>query len=168
MSKGAFLMIESGDIVLFKGDSLIISRLIRWFTSSDYSHVGIAVNDQWIYEIDLDRKLAIYPLKRGRYDVYRYKHGLTEEQKRLMQTHALDLSTINEGYDWLRILSFVLQKVFRTKSILNWSNRVICSEITDRLYSYAGIDLVPDRDNGNVTPAQLAVSPALIQVYSSS
>jgi hypothetical protein len=160
-------MIEPGDIILIKGSRPVISRIIRWFTGSEYTHVGMAVSASHIYEIDIDKKLGIHEFNEVSYDVFRYKNGLTDEQKFMMKNHAIQQALLNRGYDWLRIVSFGLEKIFKTKKTFDWANKVVCSEIIDNLYMYAGIDLVPKRHNGDVTPAHLAASTELIQVFSS-
>lgn len=161
-------MIEAGDILLVRGNRPVISRLIRWVTDSPYTHAGVAVSEEHIYEIDIDKKLGIHTNNHESYDVYRYRHGLTFEQKARMQAHAIDQSLSNRGYDWLRILSFGFNKLFRTKRTFDWANRVVCSEIVDILYAEEGIDLIPWKENGHVTPGELAHSPELIKVFSST
>lgn len=158
--------IQAGDIILVKGDTPIISPLIKWFTNSEYTHVGLAVMPDLIYEIDVNKDLAIRPIKHDNYDVFRVKGGLSREQRRSMQLYAIERAKENEGYDWLRILAFALEKVFRSPFVFHEVNRVVCSEIVDNIYTHVGIDLLPDREDGHVSPAQLATSPLLTKVFS--
>lgn len=160
-------MIQPGDIIFVKGDTPIISPIIRWFTSSEYTHVGLAVSSDLIYEIDINKKMAIHPMKHKNYDVFRYKHGLTESHKTQMQQYAIQKAKENQGYDWWRIIGFGIEKFFLTRYIFDRVNYEVCSEIADMIYHKIGIDLVPDRDTGNVTPAHLSHSPELIKVFSS-
>jgi len=51
------IKVEPGDIILVRGNTPIISRLIRWFTESEYTHVGIALNSYFIYEIDIKKRI---------------------------------------------------------------------------------------------------------------
>lgn len=159
-------MIQTGDIILVKGDTPIVSRVIRWFTKSEYTHSAIAITENLVYEIDINKRLAIRPLDSKNYDVFRYKHGLTNEQQIMMQVYANEKAEENKGYDWLHILSFAIQKLFRTKKVYEEANKVICSEIVDNIYGQLGIDLVPDREDGDVTPAHLSQSPCLTKVIS--
>jgi hypothetical protein len=158
--------IQAGDIILVKGDTPIISPLIQWFTDSEYTHVGLAVTSELIYEIDINKDLAIRPLTHAHYDVFRYEDGLSAEQRIAMQWYALGRAKENKGYDWLRILAFALEKIFRSPFVFDEVNRVICSEIVDNIYTHVGIDLIPDRKDGHVSPAQLALSPYLTKVFS--
>jgi hypothetical protein len=160
-------MIQAGDIILVRGNMPIISRAIRWFTNSEYTHVALAVTDELIFEIDIDKDLAIRPLTYKDFDVFRYKEGLTLSQKASLQEYATQIAKTNEGYDWLRILRFAFEKLFRTKKTFHDMNRVVCSEIVDNLYHHIDVDLVPERVDGDVTPGHLANSPELIKVFSS-
>lgn len=158
--------IQTGDIILVKGKTPIISPLIKWFTNSPYTHVGLAVTPELIYEIDINKDLAIRPLAYEDYDVFRYAEGLSEQQQVDMKWYALKRANENKGYDWLRIVAFAFERIFRMPFVFHEMNRVICSEIVDNLYNYVGIDLLPDRMDGHVTPAQLATSPFLTKVSS--
>jgi hypothetical protein len=158
--------IRAGDIILVKGDTPIISPLIEWFTDSEYTHVGLAVTSDLIYEIDVTKDLAIRPIKHENFDVFRYREGLTDWQKVEMRSYALKKARDNKGYDWLRIIAFALEKLFRMPFVFDEVNHVICSEIVDNIYNHVGIDLLPGRKDGHVSPAQLATSPLLIKVFS--
>lgn len=158
--------IQRGDLILFKGSHPITSPLIRWFTDSSYTHVGMAIMPGWVYEMDMDRKLAIYPIRKSDYDVYRYKESLTDAQMKHLLETCLSRAESNVGYDWWKIASLALEKIFRLVFFWDHPSREICSEIVDRLYQEIGIDLVPDRYNGHVTPHMIATSPELILVHS--
>jgi hypothetical protein len=38
-------MAQTGDVVLFQGATGLLDRLIRWFTRSPYTHVGVVIRD---------------------------------------------------------------------------------------------------------------------------
>jgi hypothetical protein len=160
-------MIQTGDIILVRGNMPIVSSLVRWFTNSEYTHVAMAVSDELVIEIDINKDLAIRPLTYDNYDVFRYKKGLSVSQQASLQYYATQVAKTSKGYDWLRILQFACEKLFRTKKTFNEVHRFVCSEIVDNLYDHINIDLVPEREDGNVTPGQLANSPKLIKVSSS-
>lgn len=158
--------IQTGDILLFKGTVPIASHLVRWFTNSEYTHVGMAISEGWVYEIDIDRRLAIHPIRNDSYDVFRYKHGLTKDQKQRLLEHALQRAKQNEGYDWLRIIGFALEKLLCFPYAFDRAKEEVCSEIVDYLYSDIMIDLVPNRILGNVTPSHISLSSEIIKVFS--
>lgn len=160
------MKLETGDIILVKGNTPIISRLIRWVTNSEYTHVGMIVADDLILEIDINKDLAIRPIKHTSYDVYRYTKGLSSEQRTKMIKYAIRRSKLNKGYGWKHIISFALQKFFKTSKTYRDVNKVICSEIVDNIYNAVNIDLVPNCDDGDVTPGQLSASPYLTKLFS--
>lgn len=160
------MKLQTGDIVLVKGNTPIISRLINWITGSDYTHAGIIVADGLILEIDINKDLAIRPLKHEVYDIYRYTKGLTSEQRTKIIKQAIRRAKLNKGYDWIHIISFALQKIFRISATFEEVNKVVCSEIVDNIYNDIGIDLVPNFADGDVTPEQLATSPYLTKLFS--
>ncbi|ECP9029755.1 hypothetical protein FU976_08040 [Campylobacter jejuni] len=160
-------MIQAGDIILVRGNTPVISRAIRWFTNSEYTHVALAVTEDLILEIDINKDLAIRPLTHENYDVYRYKNGLTMSQKTSMAKRAIQIASTNKGYDWLAIVRFAFEKLFLTKKAFQNAKRLVCSEIVDNLYNHIHIDLVPGRIDGDVAPGHFTSSPELIKVYSS-
>lgn len=156
--------IQIGDIILVRGRTPIISSLIRWFTESEYTHVGIAVGKNLIYEIDIDKEMGLHPNAHKDFDIFRYKYHLTEKQKQKMKEYAIYKANINRGYDWLRVIGFALEKIFKTPFVFDAVNRKVCSEIVDIIYASVGIDLLPDRVDGHVTPGHIANSPFLYKV----
>lgn len=151
-----------GDILLVKGKTPVISRLIRWVTKSEYTHVAIVYGENRIAEIDVNRKLSIYPMDpKETYYVFRYKGGLKNKQKTDMKRLIANRTLQNAGYDWLKILSMFLQSTFKKPFFLDIKNRVICSEIVDYIYMDIGIDLVPNSTIGHVSPADIANSTCI-------
>jgi hypothetical protein len=160
--------IQTGDIILVRGKVPIISPLIRWFTKSEYTHVGVAINNMWIFEIDVNKRMAIHPIEHEDYDVFRYKKGLTEHQQDLLKQYMFIRAKESEGYDWLRIIKFAFERFFKFPFKFDSLNREVCSEITDIMYGLLHIDLVPEREVGDVRPSDIATSKQLNKVGSSA
>lgn len=158
--------IQTGDIILVKGHTPFISRIIKWFTKSEYTHVGIAYSHDLIFEIDMNRQMGIYPIRSDDYDVFRYKEGLTHEQKKALKKYAIKRAYANEGYDWKRIIRFAIERFINLPYIYDTMNKEVCSEIADNLYGNLGIDIAPDRSPGDVRPCDIANSPVLKKVKS--
>lgn len=156
--------LQTGDIILIKGSTPIISPLIRWFTQSTYTHAAMVVTEDLIYEVNINKDLAIRPLKELEYDVFRCKKNLSKKEKRILLREAVKRSKDNKGYDWMRILAFAIERIIKAPFGIHAKNRVVCSEIVDYLYAAAGIDLVPDREDGYVAPGHIANSPLLFKV----
>src|SRR5699024_3939610 len=159
---------EPGDIILVRGNTPIISRLIRWFTDSEYTHVGIALNAFFIYEIDINKRMGIHLFEHEDYDVFRSIEPLTKEQKQLMKDYTIERTKNNTGYDYFKIIGFALEKFFKFPVVFNQVNKQVCSEIVDIIYKSAGIDLVPNRPLGHVRPSDIAQSKKLYKVIQES
>lgn len=161
------MIIETGDILLFKGDTPLISPAIRWFTNSEYTHVGMAIFPDWVFEIDIRKNLALYPIGNRNYDVFRYKEGLTFDQKETLKLKAIQKVRSHQehhyGCDYLHIIMFMIEKFIKLPFIIHELNDIICSEIIDEMYGELNIDLVPYRPEGHVAPSHLANAPHLIK-----
>lgn len=157
--------IQTGDIIFVRGNTPIISPLIRWFTGSEYTHIGVAIGQDLICEIDFNSDLAIRPIGRHEdYDVYRMMYGLSSSEKEDIRELMIEAAITNKGYDWLRIINFVIKKFLPFPFILDKLNKVICSEIIDVLYMGIGIDLLPYKKTGDVSPGDLVKSPFLEKI----
>lgn len=157
--------IQTGDILFFKGKTPIISPVIRWFTKSEFTHVGMAFSNNLVFEIDGNKDMAIRPIKRDvEIVVYRYKRKLTAKQKSMIKGKAITRAKHNKGYDWWRIIGFAIERFVKLPWSFDMKNREVCSEIVDYIYKDIGIDLVPDRADGDVRPSDLAKSSQIIEI----
>lgn len=139
-----------------------IGRVISKVTRSPYSHVAVVLDQRHIAETDWRKPLQIGHLnyKVIDYDVYRYRFGLTDKQKKVME-EFID-SKLGTKYDLLQTITnglFVLTGF----PIRDAPDRMNCSETVDRMFAAAGIDLLPGA-LGKVTPGELARSEKLMKV----
>jgi hypothetical protein len=156
---------QAGDIVFFRSSSFI-GDVICWLSKSEYSHVGLAVNDTEIVEADrfiLTRKV---PLNASNVVVMRAE--LTEDQQK--QIVSIAESLIGRPYDYLGIFFLFIRCLLNLllpfckltiPNPFNDLNKLWCTELVDEVFNQVGIDLVPSRKHGDVTPADLAMSPLL-------
>jgi hypothetical protein len=155
---------ETGDIIFFKGKSFI-SKIIQKLTGSPYTHVAIAISSDTILEADRFIKVRLRSIRDHEvYCIMRYP-GLTKYQQSTI--FAGGTSFIGAKYDYIHVLTWFVKLVLNKGGygFIDNANRVYCSELIDRLYLLAGIDLVPDRADGDVLPSHLLDSPLLTQVY---
>ena len=158
---------QSGDILLFKGEDGI-SRLIAWGTGSKYSHVAVCVSPQM--------SLAIEAITRGGVrarDIRKIKQNY--DLYRIRQKHAYDLNKtisylvekLNSRYDYFGVLFLGLLKVLAKigrplKEVANkWQKDrdYFCSELCYEAFDYAGLDIVPDVPEADITsPGDIARS----------
>lgn len=146
------------DLLLVKPRNLI-GNIVSAVTDSPYSHVALVL-DQW-HVAETNWK---YPLKvrhltypEGLFDVYRYRKPFSIAQIQSMESFLhLHLHT---PYDVIQSITNGLY-ILTGFPITDTPNRMNCSEMVDKMFHAAGIDL-SIRPLGKVTPADLAHSKEL-------
>ena len=129
----AFL--RPGDIIFFQGKSFI-SRGIRTFSNSKWSHVALYVGDGYVIEATaagVEKNALIPLLKHANRTAVGRIPGLTVENQHLMIDKAY--SMIGEKYDVWQLLTFSLYFAFRKIGII-WpfligdkAGAVVCSAL---------------------------------------
>lgn len=143
-------------IALYKGRSWF-SRIIRWFTWSQYSHAAWICRDGTILEAVAGRGVirssslsdAHTPLT----EVDVFKLNITEEQAQAVE--AFMTRQLGKRYDWLGILGLVLRR--RTENQGAW----FCSELVTNALNAAGIYPLLRVPCCKIFPGLLALSPLL-------
>lgn len=153
-----------GDIIFCRSSSPI-SWIIRNLTNSEWSHCIVSVSDDnsYIMESDIFQRCRV---KRNRYDPEQTKTiriPMTHEEQ--IQLLLFLLTYSDRGYDYRQIWGMFLRVIGLRKQENLWNsrNKIICSELIDRAFLKAGIDLVEGKRNGDVTPHDIYV--ALMEKY---
>lgn len=170
-------MIETGDLLLFKNDTLY-SKLIKKATDSKYTHVAIALNEYIMIEASLRVQIMPIPDKNPPYDIFRIKNGLNNREKNKLTKELLKHH--NALYDILQIIGYAPRLIFQytPKMLFNYIPRsiffgqnklnnpryMICSELADRAYHEIGYDLLPNIYPGDATPGDFVDSEHLIKL----
>lgn len=146
------------DIIFYKGNS-IISKTIRYFTVSTYSHVGLVLDDLHIVEIDWKFPLKIRHLqyKSNNYDVYRVKVLTNTQKEKMLEFISLKLNT---EYDHWENFRFLLWKYFKIKT-KDDIDKFNCIEFVVDCFKYAGVNL---SDKDIVSFNDLIYSERLIRI----
>lgn len=154
-------------IQMHKGGGLF-SRLIRWFTRAEYSHVSAwfwDANDPhggFVIEAMEGEGVRTFPAdhhraarEAGTINCYALRTPLTtDEQGRL---HALMERELGKGYDWLGVIRFVSRR--RHKGA---DNKWFCSEIVAYAFEEIGRPL-SNRPSWQMTPGDVAASTELVR-----
>jgi hypothetical protein len=151
-----------GDIVFFKGQTWV-SKVVAELTGSPYTHVGVAFSDSTVLEADRFIKARVRNL--NDFDIYTVMRcELSAEQRRSILINGTNF--IGTKYDYLEIAKwfFKLTTNIEGHGLVNNANRVYCSELVDFLFKSVGVDLVPDRVDGDVLPVHLLNSPLLTRI----
>ncbi len=163
--------IQDGDIVLFRGKSLI-SRIIRWVTRSDYTHAGILA--WWNGRLMLIEAVA-NGIVASRMSIVVYKYSghveLWTTKNKLVRSEVLRAAQLLLGKRYSTI------KLFRNlkRMILGCGRReapdpeeppegFVCSEFVSRVWRAGGIDLSHDSPDMFTKPSDIARSPRVHKV----
>lgn len=146
---------KRGDILLFRNKKLI-SRLIRWFTKSPYSHAAVAIDFMHVYETNYNTKSQIKHLNspRNRYDIYRLKPGIEYDEEKFIKFIE---DHLDNAYDYGEIL-----KVMFGINTPDDDGKYICSMLVREAFLEQGIDLTPGIEIP--TPEDLSHSELLYKV----
>lgn len=144
-----------GDIIFVKTSSPI-SWLIRKVSGGKFSHICISMNDEntVILEADVFQRLSV---KRNPYTSYQVVDVDMSDSQRLQLLYFI-LGKYGAKYDYYYVLGMGLKLLGLVKDSVGFDrrNRWMCSEIIDEAFKHVGIDLIPNKTDGNVSPSELA------------
>ena len=156
---------RSGDILLFKRGGLV-SKLIKWGTSSIYSHVAVCVDPDKNLLIEAQGRVRAEDIRRMKeYDTYRVK---PEYEYNLNDVVSFLVDKLNRNYDYLGVIYLGILKLFRLKGKANkWQKEhdYFCSELAYNAFLAGGLDIVPQVEKGEITsPGDIAESEIIKKV----
>ena len=166
---------RAGDILLFKAEKDIFSRMIAWGTNSRYSHVAVCVSP--------GMNLAIEAMTRGGvrardirriahdYDIYRVKDGHFYD---LDGTVSYLVSKLNGRYDYkgvvflgfLKLMSKIGRPLRDAANRFQEKRDYFCSELCyEAFFKGGGLDIVPSVPQADITsPGDIAESSVMEKV----
>lgn len=144
-------------ILAYKGKSFWPSKLIRWFSWSDYSHIAWQcesgeVLEAWPPKVRSTKSFNEGHTKGTPVDFYEVV-GLTPEQRLIIESFLR--CQVGKSYDWQGVFQFVIRTGKDSKS--KW----FCSELVFKALLKANIKLLKGISPYKVTPAMLVLSPLL-------
>lgn len=145
---------EIGDIVFFKSKTTV-GKVVSFFTDSPYSHVALVVGENEIIEADRFIKVRTRVLTDDEIVYVKEigKHLSSEQKEELV---AASKFYLNRGYDYKMVWNWFLRLAFNVDlKFVDNANTLLCSELIDRSFMAIDIDLVPEREEGDVTPFHL-------------
>lgn len=178
--EGGFMPIQYGDIILVQGDDPL-SKMIKSLTRSNWSHTLLAVGGGQFAQMG-SLGFTIGPQSMNRpFAILRHKE--------LMNPYSTKtrgyMNNMNQVIEQLRVrpprFDFIKLIILGVKLLgQNMQASVssvhpeafVCSGLVDYVYERAGLDLLPNKDPKNTTPANLAAlafgqDPVFTLVYSS-
>ncbi len=164
--------LKKGDIFLYKNGTSLYSKIIKHFTKSKYSHVGLLLDadpNKLTTGEALSRGFVIQDsmgwidkqIKLGNVDVYRYPSlGKNQAQSIVDFTYSIK----DAGYDWLDIFDIAVFTITRDKIQTGSINKYFCSEAVAKAYTLINADLCPRKLDDEVTPRDIHKSKLLKKV----
>lgn len=148
-------IIEKGDLILLKNDS-ILSRIIKFFSKSEYSHVAVYLEDGFVIESDWGgvQISHLRKYKSVEYDVY--YHAKMDKDKAEMLTQWM-LGQVGSRYDYGGIFGILLNKLGLTKKN-HWDDKASywCCELVADAYLNVGLKVCAREETWLVSPGDLA------------
>lgn len=148
--------LEIGDVIFFKAENTWISKLISKLTHSPYTHVGLAIGKNHIIEANrfVNTRIVRFDFDGKKHAVYRLQ-GIDDKIRDKIYAQAMVYN--NYPYDYLQILGLFFRYLFRWKkdNLFNRANRLICSELIDYTFYYAGVNRKRELELGDITPSML-------------
>jgi hypothetical protein len=169
--------LQDGDLILCTGNGPM-SRLIRWFTKSRFSHAAVVLH--WhgrvlVAEASGAHGVRVWLLSAcvkkysGRVSLFQP----TPEARARLDLERLRKATMNylgTGYRTMGLFQLGWHLLWARKRALEDPHRrppkreFICSELVSACYRSAGVDLVPGVPDGYTTPADIEHSSFLVRV----
>jgi len=157
--------LKRADILLMANNTLF-ARWIKALTRSIYSHVEIYIGaGECVGATNKGGKgVRIRTIQQNmkrfyRIDILRYPY-LYEKTEIICQTA---MNHIGERYNYLMLFWFPLMWLFpdRWRNPFTKKKAKTCSELVSRVYKEAGIDLLPNKTEGQESPGDIAKSSKL-------
>jgi len=157
--------LKNGDMLLCKGNSLF-SKLIRYGTKSEFSHIGIIYKDEFldrilVYEsvetigvrcVPLSKYLYNYDNKgngyNGELSIYRHNDYNKINIKLSMQ---FIVNLLGFAYDNIMILKIATKIIFNCKWDFSQNKLFICSEFAEKFFKENNI-LIQRNTNNFIVP----------------
>lgn len=146
---------ETGDVIFFRKQNTFISRAIARVTKSDFTHVGLVLDEKTIIESDrvINTRIVEFEPKENLHVVYRSEHMSDTIKEKIIPT-AIRFEQY--PYDYFQIFVMFIRLVFRMDlSFLNRKTHLICSEIIDYTFLTSGLPRKNNRNIGDVVVGDL-------------
>jgi hypothetical protein len=146
------IMLETGDIVFTRGDSLL-AKAIRWAETepgeepTETNHVGVITKTGSLHSAEITEalwKVQTAPMyvryhKQGKVAVFR---PLNVEDEGIEEIQAEALAHVGQTYGWWKLVFHLAARLTRwqwVKSLLFVDSRPICSYLVALAYQKAGL-----------------------------
>ncbi|MBA4293732.1 hypothetical protein C0431_12290 [bacterium] len=134
--------LEVGDLLLIKGNSMF-SKVVRFATNSQYTHVCVYVGYGMVLDVDGFRTASLRPIpSSGGFELYRLKRELKHFEQDSILVEAMSLIDETKGYDWFEAIKLFLGRLGLQIRRAGRARRHLCTELCLELYRRIGFDIV--------------------------
>jgi len=119
-------------VLFYKAEGKLIDKLIRWWTSSNYSHCELLVPDGRIYSVDSWEYGEVRYTSRYNIDNWT-SIAIPMSDYRLKHLKRWCSDRVGQKYDWMGVVRFVLP--FIPQAADKW----FCSELCGAALKYVGV-----------------------------
>lgn len=166
--------INDGDVLLYKGTSLL-SKIICFFTKSEYSHAGIAVwwNNRLMVLEAVGKGVILTPMSKNLKHYKGTVHWFTSKKnisytKRLNMVRFAQQELGKEYSKWrLVVLGYmlILRKSRDERDKFREENTLVCSHYVAQIYNYGGEDLKEGVSDAFTLPDDISKSNKLVYKF---
>jgi len=156
-----------GDLLLCTSNNSSVNKIFGWFirlfTKGNYAHVAMMIDDYNTIIEAVSPKVQQTLNYWEKYHIYRV--DCSEYQIDMAINYAR--KQIGEWYDWRAVIYLAwLYITFQRSKINDWNNenRWFCSELICTSFREAGIVLVPQKADANVTPQDISESKLVTKI----
>jgi len=166
-------MARDGTVMLYAPDPdaawyvRFLQRTIQKVTGSPYTHVAVFCNGitwestMWVKGIVIHSGVKMTSGMDEHADVYLNPHReLTASERNLMLGYLTRMVNYDRPYNVLKLVTMAITYRLRPSLLpfdAEWLGQV-CSTLVDKAYKEAGIDLLPDEDEGLTAPGDFLKS----------
>lgn len=152
--------LQPGDLIVMKGNS-IFSKLTRFVTRSQYTHVCLSVGWGVVLDIDGFRKAAIRELSESNgFIVLRSETPLDSYQLKRVRIVAEQLVQESKGYDWVEAIKLLCKRLGYVLPFVGKPKRFICTELCLEALSRVGVKICPL----TLEPDELLTTSGLVSI----
>lgn len=159
-----------GDIILVASNN-IIGKLIRWYTKSEFNHVGLLVDNYNIVEATrfgvlctpINQYIALQKKNKLKFKIYRVSDLNKEDALKVVKFAK---KQVGKSYDFIQFICvaclYLWKKVRRIEPIdlSGW----VCSELVAESFYEIGIVFSEEVDPDNITPKDIAQSNIILEI----
>lgn len=158
-----------GNVIFFKKDNSLLSEIVANITKSEFTHVALIVGFDDLTNVATIIESNRFVATRITTTVINENHviysprNITNDERDRVVKYAF--KQLGKKYDYFQILGLFISLLLKGDRYVffNSSNKLICSELVDRVYLQSGIKRKDMLNVCNITPFELIDKYSMIK-----